>query len=76
MRQIPLCPQSGTWDPKIPRTAKTWVCKVCGAEDVSVIHSAELPSKLGGHKDARVPPAYRRVHVPRSASPKRRNTGR
>jgi len=76
MRQMPFCLQSGTWDPKIPSTAKTWTCKVCGAVDVNVIHSEGLPPKLEAHKDASVPPAYRRIHLTRRGFPRRRNAGR
>jgi hypothetical protein len=77
MRQMPACPQSRTRDPKIPPTAERWPCKVCGAEGVNVIHSAELPPMLEAHKDVRVPPAYRRAHLSERGSPKQRKyTGR
>jgi hypothetical protein len=75
MRNAILCSQSSILDPTIPRSARKWKCKQCGAS-VSVILSRDdkLPPKLNVHevrgKFASARPA------PRGSRKRRDYTGR
>jgi hypothetical protein len=50
MREYQACPQSLTCDPEIPRTAREWKCKRCGATVLVIPPEGNLPPKLAAHE--------------------------